>query len=381
MLKVAVVGANGFIGSRVVEMFHLEQMAEVRPVVRRISAMARLSRFDLDCRIADGFDREALATAFDGCDIVLHAIAGDPDVILGTLSPVYTAAQQAGVRRIVYLSSACVHGQAPAAGTTEASPLSDRQSIQYNNAKVRAERLLLRLRAAGEVEVVLLRPGIVFGPRSSWISNFADALIAGEAYLIDRGQGICNSIYVDNLVHAIRLAMTAASADREAFLLGDGECVTWADLYRPIAAALGLSLEAVPDATRSMSLTPAFRVRFNAWRQAKITRVLSPILPVRFKRAVGAVCVAFSEQLAASQSPWETPSTPEVAVTVEMAQLYRCQTKLPFEKATGVLDYVPTVSFEEGCCRTVAWMEFAGYDIVSMQRLGVYYRDRAIAWE
>ena len=164
MMRVALVGANGFIGGRAVEMFHLNGLAEVRPVVRTVASLARLARFDLEGCVADAFDQTALRHAFAGCTVVVHAVAGDPGVILGTLAPVYRAAQAAGVRRLVYLSTASVHGQAPAPGTNEASSLSEDQPLAYNKAKVQAERELLKLRAQGAVEVVLLRPGIVWGP-------------------------------------------------------------------------------------------------------------------------------------------------------------------------------------------------------------------------
>ena len=119
MMNVAILGANGFIGGRAVEMLHLEGLAEVRPVVRSAASLARLSRFDLDCRLADAFDRSALRAAFAGCEIVVHAVAGDRNTILGTLSSTYQAAQEAGVRRLIYLSTASVHGQAPRPGTDE----------------------------------------------------------------------------------------------------------------------------------------------------------------------------------------------------------------------------------------------------------------------
>src|SRR5438093_899750 len=105
-LKLAILGANGFIGSRAVELFHLSGLAEVRPIVRSFNSLARLSRFDLDCRIADACDEAALRAAFEGCDAVLHSVAGDAATILGSLTPVYRAAQQAGVKRFIYLSSA-----------------------------------------------------------------------------------------------------------------------------------------------------------------------------------------------------------------------------------------------------------------------------------
>jgi len=56
--------------------------------------------------------------------------------------------------------------QAPEPGTDERSPLRTDHSALVNNAKVRAERTLMKLRANGKTELVMLRPGIVYGPRS-----------------------------------------------------------------------------------------------------------------------------------------------------------------------------------------------------------------------
>jgi uncharacterized protein YbjT (DUF2867 family) len=89
MLRVAVLGASGFIGSRVVEMFHLEGTAEVRPVVRGISSLAGPARFALDCRVADGFDRSALKESFSGLRRRRACRRRRSRVILGTLAPVY----------------------------------------------------------------------------------------------------------------------------------------------------------------------------------------------------------------------------------------------------------------------------------------------------
>ena len=83
MRRVAILGANGFIGSRLVEAWHLLGHVAVRPVVRRAEALAPLSRFDLDCRVAGAGDVFSLRSAFAGCDAVVHAIAGPPEVIEG----------------------------------------------------------------------------------------------------------------------------------------------------------------------------------------------------------------------------------------------------------------------------------------------------------
>ena len=373
MLRVAILGANGFIGSRTVEMLHLNGWAEVRPIVRHFSSLARLSRFALDCRVADAFDQSALALAFQGCDVVVHTVAGDRQTILGSLASTYLAAQEAGVNRLVYLSTASVHGQSPSPGTDENSPLNANQPIDYNNSKVKAEQQLLELRNEGAVELVMLRPSIVFGPRSFWISSFASDLLAGQAYMVDGGAGICNSIYIDNLVHAIYLAMTASGVDGEAFLVGDREKISWADFYRPIAEALGFDISQVPHISYIPS-SPSWHERVKAILASKPLRVLLSLLPYIVWRGVRS---AFRSRFVTSPviySPWAFPdfhqeSLPQPTPTLEMALLHKCQYKLPYAKAKKILGYEPIISFSEACRRSIAWLAFANYPVVDTYKL------------
>lgn len=370
MLKVAILGANGFIGSRTVEILHLGGLAEVHPIIRNLTSLARLSRFNLDCRIADALDRTALQTAFQGCDVVVHTVAGDHKTIIDSLAPTYQAAQDAGVKRVVYLSTASVHGQNPIPGTDENSPLSDHQPIVYNNSKVKAERQLLTLRQEGTVELVMLRPGIVFGPRSYWTMSFADDLLARKAYLVNSGKGICNSIYVDNLVHAIDLAMKIPGADRQAFLVSDAEQITWFDFYAPIASALGFEPDHIPNAINSaISPNPSLKERIEKVLASKQSLAFLSLFPYQWRLAARAALETLFKP--AFVSPWifttisrELP--PQPIATIEMALLQQCQYKLPDNKAREILGYQPIISFEEGCRRSISWLAFAGYPIKSI---------------
>lgn len=354
MITVAIIGANGFIGTRTVEMLHLGGLAAVRPVVRTASSFARLSRFNIDARVADARSERALSEALAGCEVVVHAASGSPDTIVSTVEPVYNAAQRAGARRLIYLSSASVHGQDPPPRTQDNSPLRFRQPLAYNRAKIRAERTLHQLRGSGNVEIVILRPGIVFGPRSQWIGNFADGLLASSAYLVDGGRGVCNSIYVDNLVHAIIQSMHAERADGEAFLVGDREHVTWRELYAPVARCLGYDLDSVPSVDPAIIRT--WQTRFEHLRHSKRARALATLLPAGIRDVLSA-------RLRHSSSSRIT-SDPLPRASLEMTLLHTCRYKLPSEKAERLLSYNPVVSFNEGCRRTVSWLAFAGYPVV-----------------
>lgn len=356
--RVAVIGANGFIGNRIVEMLHLGGEHVVCPIVRRASGLALASRFALDGRVADARDEQATATALQGCDVVVHALSGDRATILGTLDPVYRAAAKAGCRRLIYLSTAVVHGQAPGVGTDETSPLSRKQAVDYNVSKIMAEERLSGLRRRGKVELVVLRPGIVYGPRSQWIGGLADDMLAGMAYLVDGGAGLFNGIYVDNLVDAIMRCLDGAESEGQTFLLGEDATPSWHEVYHRIARAIGCDIAEIPKLgfeERRLTL----KDRLDALRMSPTVKSITRSMPRRLQDGLGAFWAA------ASAGEGEAPAGP--SPTREMALLHRSRYVPSWEKARRVLGYSPPVAPEEAWRRTIAWLAFAGYPVVGAQ--------------
>jgi nucleoside-diphosphate-sugar epimerase len=348
----AVLGARGFIGARAVARLRGRALS-VRAVARDLRGLER----DPDAKIADALDVPALALAFRGCDVVVHAVYTTPETAGRAMEATYAASEAAGVRRIVHLSTASVHGQAPPPSTDERSPLRLWQEFAYNNAKVRAERALRRVRARGAVEIVMLRPGIVFGPKSRWITEFADALLGGRAVLVDRGRGVCNSIYVDNLIHAIELAAREPGVDNEAFLVGDAERVTWADFYGPIASALGYELSSAP------SVEPPRHVARWSDRLRDAARNSERAEP--FRRTLAPATTMLRALLRRGRPSPDGPSANGGGPFLDgmNARLQQCSIKLPMSKAKRLLGYEPPVSFEEGVSRSIDWMQTVGYPV------------------
>ena len=358
--RLAVVGASGFIGLRTVELLAARSDCTVVPVVRGAASLAVLARQRLDWRIAGFLAPAPLAGALRGCSVCIHAAIGDAAQIVRMAEVAYRACAAGGVRRLVWLSSASVHGQDCAPGTDEASPLHDRHPLVYNNAKVRAERRLARLARDRRVEVVVLRPGVVFGPRSRWIASAAADLATGRAAWFEGGRGVCNSIYVDNLVEAIRLAATVPAAAGEAFLVGDAETVTWAELLLPIAAHLGRDATAFHEVAAA-SITPERESRLTALTLTPAYTRLAARVPDRLKRLVKALAAAWPAP-APAPNPWSFRGAPAPAprLTTELTLLLRCRWKLPHAKAARILGYTPPVPFAEGLRRSLAWLDFAG---------------------
>jgi 2-alkyl-3-oxoalkanoate reductase len=372
-LTVGVIGASGFIGSRLVEWLTLHDLAQIRPILRSYKSMARLSRFDLDCRVADATDQAALQKQLEGCDVLFHCVVGQRSTILKSAEAGYRAAAGAGVRRLVYLSSGVVHGHDPVPGTNDDSKLIARQSFKYNVSKVMAEHLLRRLRKDGAVEVVMLRPMFVFGPRSQYFTfQIAQDLLNGSAYLIDGGKWICNTVYVDNLVYAMWRGAVSDKAGNREFIVTDGERVTWLDLYSSLAEAVGVDIAAVPS-IETEALARIFQEQRNTqWkmagkrfatelRQSLPSSVISTAREILPKRVVNAIKPLW----ASFQAPGfyttlsESGKQPKLVIDQEIASWQYCHYMLPIDKACSVLGYEPQVTFAEACRRTRDWIRFA----------------------
>lgn len=350
-MRIAIVGASGFIGTRLCETLVLEGRDRIRPLLRSPAGLARLTRFPIDdWRLTDAMDVTALTADLAGCDALVHAMVGDYDRIPIAARAAAEACARRGIR-LVYISTASVHGQNPPPGTNESSPLSTRQRLPYNVAKVRAEHAIARVKG---VSACVLRPSIVFGPRSQWTTGLAQRLQHGTAYLVEGGPGICNSIYVDNLIHAIRIGLDHPRAGEGPFYVADAEALTWREFVRPIVETLGYGMEDVHAVGPVGQPASSWRERARFVRKLGFARPALARVPGRLKEAVLAGLERFTSARAASEFalPRRTPPTADF----EMSELHTCRTRLPMDKATSVLGYAPVVSVHEGLRRSAEFL-------------------------
>jgi nucleoside-diphosphate-sugar epimerase len=355
-LSVAIIGASGFVGLRTTEILSSQSEWTVRAVVRAASSLAVLARQRLDWRIVNFLSASELQTALDGCDVCVHAAIGDSRQIVDMAKAAYRACLRSGVKRLVWLSSASVHGQNAPLGTDETTPLNDRQPLLYNNAKVRAEWALEQLSRDGYVEVVRLRPSVVYGPRARWISEPAEALRANRAAWINEGRGVCNSIYIDNLVSAICLSARIQNAAGHAFLVGDGETVTWREFMLSIAKHLGFDDTAFENA----SIPAVVPERDNLLTELTMSQAYVKCgrrVPDRAKRIVKGVIKGWMRPQFV-ESGWHLRGMPSPTLNTEMALLQQCEWVLPTAKARQILDYNPRISFKDGMQRSLKWLDF-----------------------
>ncbi len=154
---------------------------------------------------------------------------------------VLAACASAGVERVVHLSSLSVYGLGHHRGTDETAP--QRYSGDaYTDSKIDAERMV-RVYAgrSGGPEVVIVRPGFVYGPGDRrFLPRLIDALARRQFVYIGDGSKLLNLSYVDDVAHGLVLAATEPSAAGRAYNLTDGTETSLRALVELLCQQLGL---------------------------------------------------------------------------------------------------------------------------------------------
>lgn len=284
-MRVLVTGASGFVGRPLVSALATaghEVTAAVRnPATAGFADGVRVRQ------VADLGPDTNWQDALEGAEAVAHLAArvhvmndraADPLAEFRHANTAATrhlakAAADAGVRRLVFVSTVKVHGD-----TNGATPIREtddpRPSDAYGRSKWEAEQALIEVAGRNDMEAVILRPPLVYGPGAK--GNFLALLkLCRWAPLLPLG-GLANRrslIYVGNLVDAIMACLVHPEAARQTFLVRDGDDVSMPELIRRTGAALGRTPWMIPAPESLLRLAGRL-----AGRQETMARMLDSLV-------------------------------------------------------------------------------------------------------
>lgn len=229
---VIVLGASGFIGSRVVAALADIPAWRPVPVSRRPLGEGSI--------VADATDPAAMRAVLDGAACVVNCLAGNNRALQRTTEVLCDAARQSPPRRIVHLSSMAVYGAATGRVREDHAPQPPVSG--YGQAKLDCETLIQRY-ADGGGDAVILRPACVFGPGSpQWTTRIARLLRSRRlGDLGSAGDGGCNLSFIDDLVVTIVKALDAPDAAGRAFNVSNLDIPTWNQFLTRFGIALGFT--------------------------------------------------------------------------------------------------------------------------------------------
>lgn len=253
-MKVLVTGATGFVGRALCSDLDAHGF-EVVPAVRSKGGLPREA-------VVGNLDASTdWRAALGGCNAVVHLAARvhvmddkapDPLALYRATNTdaslnLARQAARAGVKRFVFISSIKVNGEgrdAPYRETDAPAP-----EDAYAVSKWEAEQGLWQIAQETGLEVVVLRPPLVYGPGVK--ANFRrllDTVARGWPLPLGAIENRRSLLYLGNFVDAIRVCVEHPAAAGQTFLIDDGQPVSTPELIRALARSMGrpARLVAVP---------------------------------------------------------------------------------------------------------------------------------------
>lgn len=247
-MQIFITGASGFVGGaaarRLVEAGH-----QVRAMSRSAAGDAKIRALGAEPVRCDLETVEA--NHLRGAEVVIHAAAfveawgprsAWDRINVGGTQRMLQAAREAGVRRFIHIGTeaALVRGQDIRDGD-EDLPLAFDSPYPYCRTKALAEQAVRQANAPG-FETIVLRPRFIWGPGDQTILPTVRAMAESGGWMwVDGGRAETSTVHIDNLTHAIELALTAGRPGEAYFILDDGTR-TLREIVGGMAGAIGVTL-------------------------------------------------------------------------------------------------------------------------------------------
>jgi len=321
-MKAFVTGAAGFIGSRLVGEL-LRNNWDVSVLVHK-----RTPSLEEKCKLVQGdiTDSENLLKIPGGTDVVFHLAAALGASLMGRegfrqvnargTDNVITAARLAGVKRVIHFSSAGVLGAVnPGETADEDYPLTPKNI--YDETKLEGEHIALRYAEDG-MDVVVIRPGWVYGPGDRRTFKLIKAISTKRFVLVTRGEKWQTPVYIDDLTQGIFLCLEKGKPG-EIYNVAGNEILTVRQITEIIAASAGTNIPRF-----SLPLLP---VKMAAWSMEKSFRLIKK----------------------------------EAPLTMGKLAFFIHPKPLNIKKAEQALGYSPHIDFKDGIRMALSWYKQKGW--------------------
>jgi nucleoside-diphosphate-sugar epimerase len=284
-MRLLLTGAHGFIGSHVCERLLLGGH-QVRILARPGSDLSALAGLGVEVAAGDLRDPGSLPGAVAGMDRVLHlagALKGLREEDLQAVNRDGTrnllAACGPGLERFLLVSSLAAAGPSPGGTTPRPSDAPESPLTWYGRSKLEGERAVLQ----SGLPCVVLRPPVVFGPRDRDVLSYFRIAARGLLPVPGARERFYSLVYAPDLAEGIVRALEHPLPPGAVIPLVNSEPVSWLDLGRRIARALGTRGRVLPVPEAALRVAGAgadllarMRGRPEIFSSQKVIEMLAP---------------------------------------------------------------------------------------------------------
>jgi nucleoside-diphosphate-sugar epimerase len=251
-MKVALTGATGFVGQRLVTSL-LADACELRALVPPSADPAPLARRGVEVVSGDVRDLPAVERTLAGAEVVYHLAGVVPGaartateyaaVNVGGAGNVARAALTAGVRHLVHCSTVAVHGPPRRALVDEETPCAPVNA--YQATKLAAESVIERAVRTHGLSATIARLTAIYGPGDRRSLTLFRDVARGRVLMVGSGTRRCHPTYVDDAVAGLRRCAAHAPCAADRFIIGGEDRPTVNEFVAVIAAALGVTARVI----------------------------------------------------------------------------------------------------------------------------------------
>jgi nucleoside-diphosphate-sugar epimerase/peptidoglycan/xylan/chitin deacetylase (PgdA/CDA1 family) len=292
-MRILVTGAAGFLGRALIERFLVHGHTDIRCNVRRRTDIPRLealsgqhSNSKLEYCVGNLRYREDAARAVEGVELIFHLAAGKKgtaaDLFLDSVVAsrnLLNAVADRKPMRIVLVSSFSVYG---VAGLGRSAKVNEQTALEphpewrdhYSYSKLRQEQLFWEYQQRNGFELVVLRPGVIYGPDGGHFSTRV-GLTVGKWQLHFGGGNLLPLSYVDNCAEALVVAGTQQCAAGQVYNVHDDDLPTCREYLRAYKKHV-TKIRSIPVPYFIVKLLSSLTAKYHRYSKGQLPAILTP---------------------------------------------------------------------------------------------------------